>query len=261
MRLLRRWGKLACAASIALSPGMVLAMPDEAARAVIRVAPEEIDAGLFFDGRKVEVLGTVLPGYEVAVLCVGKETHLALKRKGKVWGVLWMNVGDVAFDSIPSLYQLSTSAPLASLASPAVLQQLGIGYAGLAARADKGGTDQQFFPELAKIKEKEGLFAVREGAAKLLPGAGGIGQVLAECALPPTVPLGDYEVQLFGFKEGNGELLCSKRLDVKQVGPARFIAFLVEGYPLSHGFFAVIIAVAAGLLSGVVFGGFSKKPH
>jgi hypothetical protein len=244
-----------------LSPGMVLAAPDEAARAVIRLVPEEVEVGLFFDGRKVEVLGTVLPGYEVAVLCLGKETHLGLKRKGKVWGVLWMNVGDVAFDHIPPLYQLSTSAPLANLASPAVLEQLGIGYAGLAARAGQGGTEQPFFPELVKIKEKEGLFAVHQGAAQLLPGAGGIGQVLAECALPPTVPLGDYEVQLFGFKEGNGELLSSKRMNVKQVGPARFISSLVDGYPLSHGFFAVIIAVAAGLLSGFVFGGSSKKPH
>ena len=85
--------------------------------------------------------------------------------------------------------------------------------------------------------------------------------MLAECAFPPTVPMGEYEVQLFGFKEGNGELLCSKRIDVKQVGLVHFISSLVDGYPLFHGFFAVVIAVAAGLLSGFVFGGSSKKPH
>jgi len=250
-----------CAAAWAIGPGVVFAALEETPRAVIQLVPEEVEANLFFNGAKVEVQGTVLPGYEVAILCGGKASHLALRRKGKVWGVLWMSVGDVAFDHIPSLYLLNTSAPLASLAPPAVLEQLGIGYPALAALAGQDGEEQPFFQELVKIKDKEGIFAVREGAVKLLPGAGGIRQVRAECALPSTVPMEGYEVQLFGFKEGNGELLCSKPMEVKQVGLARFMSSLVQGRPLLHGFFAVIVAVAAGLLTGLVFGGSSKKLH
>jgi len=250
-----------CAATWAMGRVMVCAALDEAPRAVIQLVPEEVEANLFFNGAKVEVQGTVLPGYEVAVLCVGKENHLALRRKGRVWGVLWMNVGEVAFDHIPSLYLLNTSAPLASLASPAVLEQLAIGYGALGALAGQNGDDQPFFHELIKIKEKEGIFAVREGAVKLAPGAGGIRQVRAECALPPTLPMEEYEVQLFGFKEGKGELLCSKSIEVKQTGVADFMASLVQRRPLLHGFFAVIVAVAAGLLTGLVFGGSSKKPR
>jgi hypothetical protein len=225
---------------------------------VIQLIPEGVEANLFFNGAKVEVQGTVLPGYEVAVLCRGKASPLALRRKGKVWGVLWMNVGDVAFDRIPLLYLLSTSAPLARLAPPAVLEQLGIGYAAL---ARQNGDDQPFFQELVKIKEKEGIFAVHEGTVQLLPGAGGIRQVRAECALPSTVAVDAYEVQLFGFKEGTGELLCSEPMEVKQVGVAHFMSSLVQSRPLLHGFFAVVVAVAAGLLTGFVFGGSSRKAH
>jgi hypothetical protein len=105
------------------------------------------------------------------------------------------------------------------------------------------------------------MFAVREGPVKLVPGAGGIRQVRAECALPPTVPMDEYEVQLFGFKDGKGELLCSKPIEVQQVGFAHLMASLVERRPLFHGFFAVVVAVAAGLLTGLVFGGSSKKPR
>jgi hypothetical protein len=250
-----------CAAAWVVAPALVCAAFEETPRAVIQLVPEEVDASLFFNGAKVEVQGTVLPGYEVALLCRGKASHLALKRKGKVWGVLWMSVGDVTFDHIPSLYNLSTSAPLASLAPPAVLEQLGIGYPALAALAGQDGGEQPFFQELVKIKKKEGIFAVHEGAVKLLPGAGGIRQVRAECALPSTVAMEGYEVQLFGFQEGKGELLCSKSIDVKQVGVARFMSSLVQSNPLLHGFFAVIVAVAAGLLTGLVFGSSSKKPH
>jgi uncharacterized protein (TIGR02186 family) len=263
MRPLGLGGRLLClyAAAWAMSPVTVCAALDETPRAAIQLVPNEVEANLFFHGSEVEVQGTVLPGYEVAVVCRGKASHLALRRKGKVWGVLWMNVGDVAFDDIPSLYLVSTSAPLASLAPAAVLEQLGIGYPALAALAGQGGEEQPFFQELVKIKEKEGIFAVREGAVKLLPGAGGIRQVRAECALPSTVPMEGYEVQLFGFKEGTGELLCSKAMEVRQVGVAHFMSSLVQSHPLLHGFFAVIVAVAAGLLTGLVFGGSSKKGH
>jgi uncharacterized protein (TIGR02186 family) len=209
----------------------------------------------------VEVQGTVLPGYEVAILCRGKAGPLAVKRKGKVWGVLWMSVGTVSFDDIPSLYLLSTSAPLASLAPPAVLAQLGIGYPALATLAGRERDQQSFFRELVKIKEKEGIFAVHEGAVQLLPGAGGIRQVRAACVLPSTVPTDGYEVQLFGFKDGSGELLCARSMEVKQVGMAHFMSSLVASRPLLHGIFAVIVAVAAGLLTGFVFGGSSKKAH
>jgi uncharacterized protein (TIGR02186 family) len=249
------------AAAWAMGPATVCATLDETPRAAIQLVPNEVEANLFFNGREVEVQGTVLPGYEVAVVCRGKASHLALRRKGKVWGVLWMNVGDVTFDDIPSLYLVSTSAPLASLASPAVLEQLGIGYQALAASAGQNGDDQPFFHELVKIKEREGIFAVHEGAVKLVPGAGGVRQVRAECALPSTVPMEGYEVQLFGFKEGTGELLCSKAMEVKQVGVAHFMSSLVENRPLLHGFFAVVVAVAAGLATGLVFGGSSKKGH
>lgn len=263
MRPLRLRGRLLCmyAAAWAMGSVTVCAALDETPRAVIQLVPEQVEASLFFNGAKVEVQGTVLPGYEVAILCRGEASHLALRRKGKVWGVLWMSVGDVAFDHIPSLYLLNTSAPLASLAPPAVLEQLGIGYPALAALAGQDGEEQPFFQELVKIKEKEGIFAVHEGTVKLLPGAGGIRQVRAECALPSTVPMEGYEVQLFGFKEGTGELLCSKVMEVKQVGVAKFISSLVQSHPLLHGFFAVIVAVAAGLLTGVVLGGSSKKGH
>jgi uncharacterized protein (TIGR02186 family) len=250
-----------CAAAWALGSVTICAALDEAPRAVIQLVPEKIEASLFFNGAKVEVEGTVLPGYEVAILCRGEAGPLALRRKGKVWGVLWMSVGDVAFDHIPSLYLLSTSAPLASLAPPAVLEQFGVGYPALARRAGRDGNQENVFRELVKVKEKEGIFAVHEGAVQLLPGAGGIRQVRAACVLPSTVPMGGYEVQLFGFKDGSGELLCSRSMEVKQVGVAQFMSSLVVSRPLLHGFFAVIVAVAAGLLTGFVFGGASKKAH
>jgi uncharacterized protein (TIGR02186 family) len=263
MRPLGLRGRLLCMCAVAwvIGPAVAFAALEETPRAVIQLVPGEVEASLFFNGTKVEVEGTVLPGYEVAVLCRGRANHLALRRKGKVWGVLWMNVGDVAFDHSPSLYLLSTSAPLAGLAPPAVLEQLGIGYPALAALAGQNGDDQPFFRDLVKIKETEGIFAVHEGAVKLLPGAGGIRQVQAECVLPSTVPVDAYEVQLFGFKDGTGELLCSKPMEVEQVGVAHFMSSLVQRRPLLHGFFAVIVAVAAGLLTGFVFGGSSKKPH
>ena len=249
-------GRLLLVAGALLSSSVGRAAPPPR-KASLRLLPEEVDAGLFFDGARVEILASVLPGNQVAVLCRGAEQHLELKRKGRVWGVLWMSVGDVSFKAVPSLYLLSTSAPLASLAGRAELERLRLGYPSLRDTA----SSEADFHEMIRLHEKERVFSVREGGAQVITGAGGVQQVLAECVFPARTPIGSYQVELYAFKEGRGELLISRRLEVKQAGSVRFIAALAENRPLLHGFFAVLIAIVAGLLTGVLFGRGGKKAH
>ena len=106
----------------------------------MKVEPAAIGVDLFYKGASVHVEGVIPAGYDAAILCGGQEGSIELKRKGKVAGFLWMNVAEVVFEDVPSLYLLSTSGALAKLAPPPVLEELGVGYPALESRAAISGS-------------------------------------------------------------------------------------------------------------------------
>jgi uncharacterized protein (TIGR02186 family) len=230
----------------------------------LRIDPPEVRLGLFYGGTDVRVEAAVPAGLDVAVLCVGREDRIEMKKKGKVWGILWMNVGEVAFDKVPSLYVLNTSRKLADLAALPVLEELGVGYPALEAQAlGPGGApeDHQLFRELLLLKESEGLFSVDQGGIGVEPEVSGSAHVSSKCFLPAKTPMGEIEVRVYGFSGGRGRLLDSGRLRISPGGVNMFITSLAGRHGLLYGILAVVIAIVVGLGTGLVFGLGSKKGH
>ena len=241
-------------------PALAASEPEPSAS--LKVDPIEIGVNMFFSGETVHVEGTIPAGYEAAVLCSGEEGSVELKRKGKVLGFLWMSIGDVVFDNVPSFYVLNTSIPLADLAPAPVLEKLRLGYPALESTVVRLPKQAKFvgdFREFLKLKEGENLYSYDERGAKLAPGPGGAMQLSAECLLPTKAPWGEYEVRLFGFKAGMGELLRAERLHVAPVGVAARISALARDHGLLYGILAVVIALGVGLMTGFAFGLVSKK--
>ena len=228
----------------------------------MKIDPAEVSVNTFYSGVTVYVEGTIPAGYDAAILCSGEEGSVALKRKGKVLGLLWMSVGDVVFENVPSVYVLSTSGPLSGLAPSPVLEKLGVGYPALESRvvqsSGQTGLDRDF-GEFLKLKESENLYSYHEGGVELEPGPSGTMRVSAECLMPTKTPWGEYEVRLFGFKAGIGELLRAERLQVVPVGMTARISNLAQNHGLLYGILAVIIALGVGLLTGLAFARMSKK--
>jgi uncharacterized protein (TIGR02186 family) len=230
----------------------------------LEINPTAINVGTFYGGATVHVEGAIPVGYDVAVACVGKAETVELKKKGRVLGILWMNVGDVVFENVPSVYLLSTSKKLAELAPPPVLQELQVGYAVLESRATRSleyGDERESFGELLKLKESERLYLYDEVGVRLGSEDGGTVPISAQCFLPAKAPSGEYEVRLIVFKEGRGELLHVARLQVNPVGATAFISSLAQRHGLLYGVLAVLIALIFGLLTGFVFGLSAKAGH
>jgi uncharacterized protein (TIGR02186 family) len=223
----------------------------------LTIVPAEIRAGLSYSGTTVRIEADVPENHDVIIVCEGHAGPVELKKKGKVFGFLWMNVGELVYEHVPSLYVLASSAKLEPLAPPETLQELGVGYAALAGRNLQSGDDaeqRRLFGELIKLKEHEKLFAVLEGAVRLEAREGGIVHASAECWLPAKTPPGHYQVRLYGFKEGQGRLAHSGELEIRQVGLAAAIVGLSRERGLLYCVVAVIIALTVGLLTGLVFG-------
>jgi len=227
--------------------------------------PREVSLGIHYHGRVVHAEGTAPAGDKLALVCAGRREDLRLKKKEKVLGLLWLNRGEVHFASVPSLYLLDTSDELSRLASLEALNRLGVGCPALeAAAVGARPPDQQshrLFAELLKLKQREKLFAVSAHGVLLQERPEGVEHWSADLRLPTKLAPGDYEVRLFGFQQGQGKLLARQALEVRQVGAAAAIHSFARKQGLLYGIGAVLIALAAGVLTGFVFGLGSKGGH
>jgi uncharacterized protein (TIGR02186 family) len=234
--------------------------------AEITVEPAEVRAGMLFDGATVRVTALVPERLAITISLVGGDEPVVLNRKGKAMGVVWMNVGEVEIDGAPHLYLLHTSARLNSIAAPAVLAAMGVGYDALEGRTTLTGTEGDadlYFWEFVSLKRSDGLYAVAEGTVERRPGEAGRARVRTELSLPPKTPPGEYRILIHGFGDAaeGGFLLGTASLRVRQVGMAASIQTLATDQGLLYGVLAVLVAIAMGLLTGVLFGLGSKKAH
>lgn len=227
----------------------------------INVDPETVAAGMFYAGATVHVSAVVPGGTEVAMVCTGESRPLKLKKKGKALGVVWMNVADISFDAVPDLYLLRTSDRLAGLAPPATLLDLAVGYDGLQARAGPGPGAETLFGELARLKSRDRLWDVAEGAVTLQPAADGMALATTDFALPARAPPGLYRIVVYAFRDGAGVMVGEGEVRVRQVGVAGLISSLATEHGLLYGALAALVAVLVGLATGVIFGLGSKGGH
>jgi len=226
----------------------------------LSIEPPQVVAGMFYDGATLHLRADVPAAAHIVVLARSGDAPLRLRRKGKAVGLLWMNVGDVAWDSVPGLYLLGSSVALDSLGPAWELERLGIGLASLRARARPGPGADSLFGELVRLKRKDGLWAVSAGSVSLETGAGGV-VALADLPVPVKAPPGVYQVLVYAFEEGGGRLLVRDTFEVVQGGVPAFIASLAAERGLLYGVLAVVVAMVVGLVTGMVFGLGSKKGH
>jgi uncharacterized protein (TIGR02186 family) len=246
------------------NPGGDPAQVDTVAVTELRVEPEEVRAGMFFDGATIAVSALVPDDIAVAVVCIGADESVVLNRKGKVLGLIWMNVGEVEFDDVPSLYLVNSSTHLAELAAPPQLAALRIGYDALEARAGAANSvdnRSHLFHELVRLKESEGLYSIAEGSVHLSAVSQGRARIATEFRLPAKTPTGDYRILVYGFSRAEGALVATERVRLTKVGAASFISGLAIEHGLLYGALAVAVAVSVGLLAGMVFDLGSKKGH
>jgi len=223
----------------------------------LRVEPQTIPVGLFYGGSELRVTADVPSGSQVAVVVRGKSEHLALKKKGKVWGVLWMNVGDLEYDSVPGVYLLATSAPVRELADTSVLARHEIGYDALSSSA---GGDASMFGEVVKLMENDGLFWRSESGASLTA-SGEASHLEAVFPVRSRVPASRYDVRVIAFNRQGASCLASTTVTLEQVGAAKSLRTLAIEHGLAYGIIAVVVALLAGLATGLIFGKGASKGH
>ena len=225
--------------------------------AELEISPRKIEVNSFYHGTDIELKGTVAEGCAVALVLMGKEEEHTLRRKGRV-GPLWMNVETVFVKGAPQMYYLLTSAEtLEELASAEDLAKRDIGYEALRKSVviEQENSDYNAtFREFVKLKESMGLYNAVYGSIKLRPMNENVSQFVAALPIPPLVPPGECEVLMHCFKENQPISNTAVTLMVEKVGLPAKLSTLAFSHGAMYGILAIVIAIAAGLFMGFLFG-------
>lgn len=247
----RKLAWLALLAAITWGPSLAAATSVK-----IRLFPDHVDIGTFFQGARVTVTGEIPTGTEAVVEVEGAAVQEELLRKGRRGG-LWMTVGEIQVENAPNLYLvLSSTSKLPQLEG----QGTPWGFAALKARVKfQGGlADQEmdrFFQEFLKFKKSEKLFNILPGALKIRNSPTGQATLKGAFRLPRKVPPGNYQIRLSVVKDGRVMAQKIEELEVRMVGFPALLATLAYEHAALYGIVAVVIAIATGFLMGFLFKG------
>ena len=221
----------------------------------LELSSPTIQITTFYNGTTLEVNGSVPEDSDVVLEVAGPKKDVHLKVKGKVAGFLWMNKTDVSLENTPAVYMVYTPAgPKENF----VGMRQGVGYEALVndIAIEPESEDKAFvFGEYVKLMEKAGVYAINEGTVTYTPAKDGVKEFRAVLTIPPKMNAGDYTVKAIALKGGAAVDQTSATLQVELTGLPKMIAALAFGRPLLFGIMAVVIAVATGLLIGVIFRG------
>jgi uncharacterized protein (TIGR02186 family) len=216
-----------------------------------------IDMGMTYDGEDVTVSGNVPAGSQVAVVLISKDNPpLQLARKGRV-GLFWMAVKQLEACNLPFLYQVYSSGPLTSVASPAAIKELGLGYEDmrrqLVAKCTKGepaaDDAEVLFGGFLKLKEEAGLYGVQEGVLTVNAG----GRFQQALSVSDRVPEGTYFVHAYAFKDGQLVGRATREMTTQKIGLSKWLVVTAQHNGVLYGAMAVVVALGAGLGIGAIF--------
>ncbi|MDR3043914.1 MAG: TIGR02186 family protein [Desulfovibrio sp.] len=225
----------------------------------LAVKPGDIVIGTAYTGTTLHFSGEAPRGSAIVARFTGASGDLALRQKGKAFGLLWMNMGTVHLHDVPSVYLVASSRPLADIGGTGLgldAVRAGVQQEGGAAAQGPDGLDALDVPaELVRLKQHDGLY--REGV-------GGItvtddGTFSAELAIPSRMSPGTYTVEVFALRDGQVAGSTSAPVRAELVGAPAWLAHMAFDRGLLYGVLATLVAILAGLAVGLVFQ--SKGAH
>ena len=222
---------------------------------MLKLAVRTIKISTFYNGTTLEVTGSMPQDADVVLQVSGPKKDVHLKEKGKVAGFLWMNKTDVSLENTPVVYMIYTPS---GSAEKYINPELGVGYKALvkSITIEPETADKAFiFGEYVKLMEQSGVYAVNEGAVSYDNSNNGIKGFRATLTIPSKMAAGNYTVEAIAVREGVVISRTREDLSLELSGLPAAISSLAFGSPLMFGIMAVFIAVATGLIIGVIFRG------
>ncbi|HKI47720.1 MAG TPA: TIGR02186 family protein [Desulfobacteria bacterium] len=230
----------------------------------VQIEPNLVSIGAMYNGAEVVATGEIPSDAQVIVQVTGDREDIVLSEKGKAFGLLWMNTGEVTLYGAPTVYMLYLSETDSSKGSGnAHWRDVGVGFESLrkqiTLKSSNGKADLDF-DEFLKLKQKEGLYAIHKDALIYGKEEGAIRPFSCKMFMPPRMHQGTYEVTAIVIEDGKVLKKVTEQLKIKRAGLTQFMTRLALNHGTLYGVMACLVALMAGLFMGLVFKG-GKGAH
>jgi len=241
--------------------GVALAVTPEGQEKVVTAASKNlIEIGLSYQGDQIHFFG-VSPVKDcdlIIKLTAEKSEEIKLSVKGRV-GPFWMAVKQYDVTDSPFMYKLHSTKPIDQIISPETARDLDLGYVAVQkkmklhlARGDASPEDAEMvFKGLVKIKEEANLYNIVSDPQRLEIAEGRLYKHYFR--FPPAATEGRYVVESFAFKDKQLVGYGKDVIQIKKVGIEYWLTDISQNHPVFFGIMAVVIALGAGLLVGMIF--------
>jgi uncharacterized protein (TIGR02186 family) len=224
----------------ALAPGAALAQP-----LLVDLSRPRVSITSAFRGTDVLVFGALDGAGDVVITVSGTPTRQTVLRKERVFG-LWVNAGRQVFDDVPAYYAIAATRPLEDIL-PTLDDRLATMRA-IDAQRRRPIDLTDFRQGLIAAKRREGLFPDTVTPITVVGGR----LFRAELRFPSKLPVGDYDVRAYVFRDGQAISAVSRPLVVSKAGfSARVSEWSHELAPV-YGVVAIALALVIGWLAGAV---------
>lgn len=204
-----------------------------------------------FTGATVDLYGATDGAGDVIVVVRGPTTDITMRRKERVAGI-WINAASVEFDDVPGYYHVATSRPLADIATPETLTAsvIGVDRLPLAMNASMAAAEQtEWRAALVRVQQRAGLFPQQVGKVSFR----GTRLFTTRLLLPANVPTGQYDVDVLLLEDRHIIGHRQAQLEVRKTGFEAGVYSFAHERPALYGLIAIVIALMAGWLAGLVF--------
>lgn len=218
---------------------------------------DHITIDFFYHGSTVSIKGESDPNVDLVIKITSPEGHQVLKQKGKVGGVLWMNVGQLKFENTPNFYGLYSTKKVEDILKPEEMTKYVIGYPALEKHVaiSPVSNDQEkakWFEEFVKFKESQKVYAYSPGAITTTAKTDRQ-EYFIMTDWPYQAAPGDYLVTVYAVKNGKVLEQAESKVNVEQVGAVKLLASMAKDQAALYGFLSIGIALSAGFGVGMVF--------
>jgi len=204
-----------------------------------------------FTGATVDLYGATDGAGDVIVVVRGPPMDITMRRKERVAGI-WINAASLEFDNVPGYYHVAASKPLGEIATPETLAAsvIGVDRLPLAMNAAVAAPEaSEWRAALVRVQQRSGLFPQQVGKVFFR----GTRLFTTRLVLPANVPTGHYDVDVLLVE---GRHIIGHRqaqLEVRKTGFEAGVHSFAHERPALYGLIAIIIALVAGWLAGLVF--------
>jgi uncharacterized protein (TIGR02186 family) len=233
---------------------LLLSGPALAAEDIVSgLSQDQIEINSSYTGTDIVVFGTIerpvsAAGRDIVVVVRGPDTQITVRRRDRFAGV-WVNRDAARFQGMPAFYFLASSRPLSAIAAPEVLSRHGLGAAHLQPSAIITHHDPKPFREAAiRQLEAQGLYTDAPGSIDFHSES----LFKTVVPIPASVARGQYNVEVYLFRDGEVVSVQSTPFFIDQIGLERRIYNFAHNSPFYYGLFAIFMALLFGWAASVL---------